>query len=530
MRIGGLLSAILMTAGATAQNGWLPVSREVERPHMFGLQRWGSAMHTAIRPYRAPEVRTFDPSDTLRPVSVLPELDRWAGARNGRKFRWGPLLDGSMVHDAGQTEAIKYRAGAGLWTDIDAGEKLNFHFDAQAWSEKFPAYLDTLVRSTQMSMGEGYAYGDAPAYMHYDWNAHVSWDPGKYFNFTLGKGRNFFGEGHRSLMLSDEAMSYPYLRITTTFWRIKYVNLFSVMNDIRGADGDPAEFRRKYSSMHYLSWNAGKRINVALFEGIVWSQGDTAYPRGFDVNYLNPVIFYRPVEFTLGSPDNALLGGAFNVKVGRRTLIYTQLVLDEFLLKQVRAGDGWYANKQSVQVGVVSRDAFKVTGLTLRGEWNFVRPFMYTHSDTRQNYAHAGQPLAHPYGSGFHEAIAHGDWVRGRWLFGLHASMAWMGNDTTWSRGNNIFRPESERQRVENGYVNYGYKVGDTAPSTTLHIELRSGWLIDPNTGTRVELSYMFRSRDPYVGETVVSNVVRIGLMCYFRDRHPEQEVRYVLP
>jgi len=531
MRFPIVLFVSLLASAAQAQTGWMPLSREVERPYMHNLQRWGSPMHTAIRPYRLSEVRELDRNDSLRPVALLPALDRWAGARNGRKFRWGPMVDGSAVYDVDQTDAVKYRAGAGFWTDLDVGTKLNFHLDAQAWSERFASYLDTLVRATQVSPGEGYAYGDASANTHFDVNGHVSWDPGKYFNLTLGKGRNFFGEGHRSLMLSDEAYGYPYLRITTAIWKIKYVNLFTMMNDIRGADGDAAEFKRKYTSMHYLSWNASKRLNVALFEAIVWSQGDSAYPRGFDVNYLNPVIFYRPVEFTIGSPDNALLGAAINVKVGRRSLIYSQFVLDEFLLFQVREGNGWYANKQALQLGVVSRDAFKVPGLTLRAEWNFIRPFMYTHSDTRQNFSHMGQPLAHPYGSGMQEVLLHAERSNGRWLYGLRASMAWMGNDTTWSHGNNIFRPESDREydEVTGQNQNYGYRVGITQQSTTLHIELRSGFLVDPNTGTRLELSWMFRSRDPEIGDTDLSNVIRLGLVCYFRERHPEQEVRYVL-
>ena len=513
-----------------AQTGWMPLSRDVERPFATGLGQWGAAQHTAIRRYRISEVRRTDPKDSVRPIAILPVLDKWAGARNGRTFRWGPLVDASLIYDLDRSDPVRYKAGAGAWFDLDAGAKLNFHFDAQGWSERFPFYLDTLVRSTQVTPGEGYAYGDAPNYSHYDLNGHVSWDPGKHFNLTLGKGRNSFGEGHRSLFLSSEAYSYPYLRITTSVWHIKYVNLFSQMNDIRGAKGDPGDFHRKYSSMHYLSWNASKRLNVALFEAIVWSAGDSAYPRGFDINYLNPIIFYRPVEFNIGSPDNALLGGAINVKVGRHTLIYTQVLLDEFLLKEVRAGDGWYANKQAAQVGVVSRNAFGVDGLMLRGEWNLVRPFMYTHSDTRQNYSHMGQPLAHPYGSNFQEAIAQAEWAHGRWLHSVRTSMAWLGSDTTFSQGNNIFRPESDRVLGPNGFSrDFGYRIGNAAGYTLFHGELRTGFLLDPSTGTCLDASWMFRMRTPETGGPEIANVFRVGVACYFRDRRPEQEVRYML-
>ena len=520
---------------ALAQTTWLPLSREVERSY-GSIYDLGSAVHTAVRPYRRSELLPLLPKDSLaraavRPASAWAALDRWAGVNNGRTFRWGPLLDAQAMADMDTAvNNFGHRASAGFWLENEFSDRLSFQFNAQGWSERLPTYLDTLADATQVTPGEGYADGDANARTHYDWGGALSWDPGKYFNLTLGRGKNFFGEGHRSLLLSDEAYSYPYLKVTTTVWKIKYVNLFSAMNDIRGAGGDVTEFNRKYASMHYLSWNAHDRINVALFEAVIWSQGDTIYPRGFDINYLNPIIFYRPVEYSFGSPDNALLGGAINVKVGKRALIYTQLMLDEFLLDEVRSGNGWWGNKQAFQLGVVSRNAFKLPGLTLRAEWNVVRPFMYTHSDTRQNYSHLGQPLAHPYGSNLQEVIVHAERSHQRWRYGLRASMAWMGQDTSFSYGNNIFRTENERPRFPNGDpVQYGYRIGMIQGYSLLHAQLRAGYLLDANTGTRLEASYLVRVRTPETGPTALAHVFRLGVVCYFRDSHPEQEVRYQL-
>ncbi|MBL7952615.1 MAG: hypothetical protein JNM62_12950 [Flavobacteriales bacterium] len=515
---------------AAAQTGWSPLSREVERPYAKYLQAYGSDAHTAVRPYSTVSLRTAMPVDSLLPKARWTTLDRWAGKGNGRKFRWGPLLEANGGYEAGSASGSRYRGGAGLWADIDAGAKLNFHLDAQGWGERLPGYLDSLARATQVSPGEGYAFGSAPNVTHYDWNAHLSWDAHKYINITLGRGKNSFGEGYRSLFLSDEAYSYPYLRISTTIWRIKYVNLFSMMNDIRGAKGVSSDFQRKYSSMHYLSWNATKRINVAVFEAIMWSSGDERYPRGFDVNYLNPVLFYRPAEYRIGSPDNALLGFAVNVKAGKHVLFYGQFMLDEFLAEQVRNGYGWWGNKQAGQLGVNAYEAFGVRGLQLRAEWNLVRPFMYTHSDTRQNYAHMGQPLAHPYGSNLQEALVQADLCRGPWNLSLHASMAWMGSDSVDSYGNNIFRPEDERPILQGyGYYNFNYVIGRYRQQEVFHTEVRAGYTLDPRSATRLEVGYTFRVHTPVWTPTYTTNYVRVGLMCYFRDRHPEQAVRYVL-
>jgi hypothetical protein len=529
-RIAGVfLLAASVISNAGAQNGWLPPSREVERPFEKGVSAHKQDLHTAIRPWRMREVLAIVPADTAQ-RSILPVLDRWAGSFNGRRLRWGPLLDASLGVDPQAENALFHRTGAGLWLDADAGKTLNFHLDGQAWSEGFPRYLERYVAGTGITPGEGYAYGTAPAYTHFDVNGHVSWDPGRYFNLTAGRGRNSFGEGHRSLLLSTEAQGYPYLRITTTLWKIKYVNLFAAMNDIRGADGDPTQFKRKYAAMHYLSWNATRRLNVALFEAIIFDGGSGAYRRGFDVSYLNPIIFYRPIEFNLGSPDNALLGAAINVKVGRNTLLYSQFVLDEFLWYHVRNGTGWYANKQSVQLGAVARDAFQVPGLTLRGEWNYIRPYMYTHINNLQNYAHMGQPLAHPYGSNVHEFVAHAEREQGRLLYGVRLSHAYMGADSVDSYGNNIFRPETDRPRHPAGNpMNFGYYSGHHFAVNLLHAEFRGGYLLDRNTGTRLEVSYLLRHRTQRSAEATTDHVLRLGIVCHFRDRHPEQDVRYFL-
>lgn len=526
-----LFASCCITASVLGQTGWLPVSREVDRPYSARLQVYGSAAHTAIRPYATSTLKALDMPDSLQPSAVLPIVDTWAGRQNGHRFRWGPLLEAAGGFEAGTTAGARYRTGGGFWADMDAGTKVNFHLDAFAIGERLPTYLDTLARATQVTAGEGYAYGTGSTVAHYDWNAHLSWDAHKYINITLGRGKNFFGEGYKSLFLSDEAYSYPYLRISTTVWKIKYVNLFTMMNDIRGAKGVSSDYGTKFASMHYLSWNATERINVAVFEGIMWYSGDPGYPRGFDLNYLNPVLFYRPTEYKIGSPDNALLGLGLNIKAGKHILFYGQLMLDEFLVEQVRTGNGWYANKQAFQLGVNAYEAFGVEGLQLRGEWNYIRPFMYTHSDTRQNYAHMGQPLAHPYGANLQEALAQADLVRGRWVFAAHFSMAWMGSDNEFSYGNNIFRPESDRPKLPDTTRpdDYGYRIGKLNEITLVHTELRAGWTVDPRSAMRLEAAYTLRARTPAQGDGTVTNYFRLGLVCHFRDRHPEQDVRYVL-
>jgi hypothetical protein len=534
MRRGlSFLLAIGAMVGAYAQQGWLPLSNAIDGVYTARMRESKASpkLHSAIRPYLREDLALLPGADTLMPQAWKPWLQKITDPKNA--WHGGPLVDLVIGGSFGEKEVLKYRGGAGGWIERNAGKHWTLHADAMAWSELLPDFQDNLAARTHSSLGEGYAYRSGNGIKHYEWNAWADYKAGKYFHFTLGRGKHFVGEGERSLFISDNATSYPFFKITTSAWRIRYMNLYTMMSHPAGSSGDPSAYTKKFTTIHYLSWNALKRLNIGVFEAIVWSNGTEEYPRGFDFTYLNPVLFYRPTEYSIGSPDNALLGFAFDVKVGRRTLIYSQLMFDEFLLSNVRAGDGWYGNKQGLQLGAVSHDAFKVKGLTLRAEVDYVRPFMFTHNDSIQNYAHANQPLAHPYGSNTVEMILKAELRRGRWVLSDLFSFAVMGQDTAAddSYGNNMFLPESARPAGTNtANKNYGYFLGEPSEVVILHNEARAGWWLEPRSGLMLEAALTVRSRMPDIGEPLFTTWFRLGLVAYFRNSHPFQEARYTLP
>ena len=81
------------------------------------------------------------------------------------------------------------------------------------------------------------------------------------------------------------------------------------------------------SATHYLSANIGGRLTVSLFESIML--GEDSMGHVFDINYLNPVIFYRPVEYSIGYSrhGNAIIGLGMKYKLTDLSHIYGQLIL-----------------------------------------------------------------------------------------------------------------------------------------------------------------------------------------------------------
>ncbi|MCC6447346.1 MAG: hypothetical protein IT215_01510, partial [Chitinophagaceae bacterium] len=217
-------------------------------------------------------------------------------------------------------------------------------------------------------------------------------------NVSFGMDKFQIGDGYRSLFLSDFGANYTYLKLNTRFWKLNYQNLYMELTPqyFRGAD---RLLPRKYATMHHLSLNIGKNLNVGLFESIIFGRKDH-----FDFRYLNPIILYRSVEQTNGSPDNALLGLNFKLNTGMKSVLYGQVILDEFSFSHIKANDGWWANKYGFQGGIKLADVFGLKNFLLQAEFNFARPFLYSYSDSIADYTNYNQPLAHPLGANFIEA------------------------------------------------------------------------------------------------------------------------------
>lgn len=231
-------------------------------------------------------------------------------------------------------------------------------------------------------------------------SGYISFDVAKYINIQFGNGRNFVGDGYRSLLLSNFSTNYNYLKINTHYKFIHYQNLFAELV----ADHTPlANVRvpRKFYAAHYLSINILKNLNIGLFESIVYGARN-----GLELSYLNPIIFYRSAEQQLGSPDNALVGMTLKYNFLRRFSLYGQVVFDELVFNELFIRrQGWWGNKFALQGGLKYIDAFGLRGLQLQAEYNYVRPYTYTFADSSANFTHYNQPLAHPLGANFKEAI-----------------------------------------------------------------------------------------------------------------------------
>ncbi|HMB93273.1 MAG TPA: hypothetical protein VKP65_20645 [Rhodothermales bacterium] len=255
----------------------------------------------------------------------------------------------------------------------------------------------------------------------------------KFFEVRFGRDRNRWDNGNASLILSNYAPVYDQLQIRTTFWRLQYVNLFARFTDKTPREVYSEIVPRKYGAFHRLALSLPGRVEIDLFESIIFGSPDTLGVRekGYELAYLNPLIFYRSVEHDLvdpsGNSDNALLGGGISWIAYPGIRLRTELLIDELKVSQI--GEGWWGNKWGWTAGVDLHDIL-FSNLSLQFEYARLRPFLYSHRSSLSSFTHYNDFLGHPAGPNAEDFSLFLDYQPAhRWRIALDASYTRRGRD-----------------------------------------------------------------------------------------------------
>ncbi len=477
------------------------------------MNKVGTNNHTAQKPYTYAEVNRYYNFEENN-QKILKNRTSWWGRKwwNEHMVTWkgkdfwvtlDPGVDLQVGRDTGG-EVDTYNNTRLIYTQGGIGKQFSFFAVIYESQGRFADYFNRYAEARAPDGGNPAVIpgrGIAKAFKSdsYDYpvaTGYVSFTPSKYFNFQLGHGKNFFGDGYRSLFLSDNASPYPFFKINTTFWKLKYTNTWMSLRDVRPAVTEDGSFRTKWMAHHYLSMNITKRWNLGLFESVIWENDNN---RGFDFNYLNPVIFLRAIEFSTGSRGgNALIGISSKYKINDRVNIYGQWLIDEFSSGDFFGGEGSYKNKQSYQIGLKYYDAFGLKGLYLQGEYNRVRPYTYSHNTIVLNYGHTNQSMAHTLDANFWEALAIARYQNGRWFGDAKFIFAKRGfefntPEDSFYYGGNIYGTEDNR------VSDTGNDVAQGNTTDFFHTELTAGYLINPATNLKVYGTLIYRDFQPEV-------------------------------
>jgi len=212
---------------------------------------------------------------------------------------------------------------------------------------------------------------------------------------------------------------------------------------------------------------------------------------------LNPVIFFRAIEFESGQDaGNAILGASAKYKWNDKVNLYGQFILDEFSLNDVKAGDKSWKNKFGYQLGAKYYNAFNVDNLMLQLEYNQVRPYTYSHNTIVLNYGHSNQSMAHLWGANFKEVVLIGRYHHKKWsgdaklIFGKRG-LDFNTVDDSFSYGGDIYRNYNDRNADSN------IKIGQGISTNTFNAELQASYLINPVSNLKLFANINYRNFNP---------------------------------
>jgi len=281
----------------------------------------------------------------------------------------------------------------------DIGTKFSFQTSFYENQSFLPLYLKNFADTSGVVPGFGrtkpYRNGGFDYAMANGW---ISYTPRKWVNIQFGNGKNFIGHGYRSLLLSDAAFSYPYIKATTNFFRnkLQYTAMYASLQTLERlplGEVPEALFKRKGASINYLSWIPNSRIELGLFEGVIWERYDSTGTKPQPWGAYIPVIGVNTAINGLSSKQNVLVGANLKIKITKNFYVYGQVALDDS-----RHGAVGY------QAGGKYFDLL-INGLDLQVEWNSLGDNMYASAFPLQSYTHVNQPLGHPTGPATNELI-----------------------------------------------------------------------------------------------------------------------------
>lgn len=329
-------------------------------------------------------------------------------------------------------------------------------------------------------------------------NSYVNYVPIDNFSIQFGHGKNFIGNGYRSLLLSDYSASYPFLKFLFQNKRIQYMYLLSSFQEVNAIDSKEVVFNRNHGSFSYLNFIINKYLQVGLFEGTIWKTSGTGYNNKFKANYFNPVPFYKSISYGLNDSNNVLIGLNIQIIPQKNIQIYGQLIIDDHNLS-----DRFNNNKTGYQAGIKLFKPFNLKKLFLLCEYNRINPFTYSHDVIRQNYTHFNMPLAHPAGANLEEIVFKINYKYKDLGIELGYIDLIQGIDSAGINfGGNVFN-------YSQSYSQSDFMQG--VKSTTKYLSATLSYLINPTINSRIFVSVIRRTNN-YNSIIKTSNLIYFGI------------------
>lgn len=400
-----------------------------------------------------------------------------------------PILDLELGFDLSDTSAYRdtvqlYNNTRGFRLAGRIGKRVSFQtalFENQSF---LPLYLKTYADSLGVIPGRGrWKLFEGAGYDYSASTGKFAVNISDRLDLSIGNGKMFIGNGYRSMLLSDFAFNAAYLKADYHSLDKKW--LFSKIHfEMNGLDrlplGEVPEslLEKKGLGVHYLSYAPNKKVEIGLYEAVVWQRFDSIQgSQNLPWNAFAPVPLLNTAVLGFDNDQhNVLLGLNLHLKWNEHFQTYGQIMLDD--LRE---------DEFAFQAGLRFRNLLK--GFHAQVEFNKASAGTYSHQLGLQNYAHNNDPLAHPLGNDFEEVVLvlHHEWRR------------W------WSR----YQVNYQRTNISSA------REEMALPQAATHerwiAEVQMGYTMNPKLRWQWLIGYRYRSGNDLIGQNQ-SNYLYFGM------------------
>ena len=192
------------------------------------------------------------------------------------------------------------------------------------------------------------------------------------FTLFVGRTQTSWGSGLQeqfSLSMLNEPMDQ--VMFTLEFERFRFSYLHA---NLQGA-GSP-----RFLAGHRFDVLLGKNVQLGVYETVVYGG------RGAELAYLNPFVLYHIIEHQLGDRDNNMFGFDMTATVAPGFRAFGEVFVDDFSL-DYPLGTYW-GNKLAYMAGIHWAQPLGGKSLEFFATYTRVDPYVYTHMDSMNVYAH----------------------------------------------------------------------------------------------------------------------------------------------
>jgi hypothetical protein len=457
-----------------------PLSQEMNFRIETELYKSGKMPFTVFKPFYDSQLTGNTRFDSLHIFNDIPGTDKtWLKRKlfresflqidSGAFYLYAdPLLDFELgKENSGRKTMINtrgFRAGGRLGEHFAFGTEL---YENQAI---FPTWLDSQFHKINVIPGQGRSRVTNNTWDYSYSTGYISFTPAKNLNIQAAMGKNFIGDGYRSLFLSDASMNYPFVKttwLTKNFmysWMVGSVQNTGLVINIKSNE-EP--YKRESIAVHLLSFNLIKHIQLSFVNCQIFNIPDTTGRVHQLYRLLNPLML--PV-----ADDNkvhSIWGLNLKFKLSNTLWVYNQWVFDNLI-----SGEDI---KTSLQLGFKYFDILGIRGLYFQGEFNRIPAGTYTSGERSLQWMNFGESLAHPYGHNITEFVGILKYNYRRWQ--LHHQTSYCKANQSLTSFDNVISP----------YIPYFVSNQKLLTSST---ELN--FFVNPKTLMHFSLGYTYRNAE----------------------------------